>query len=227
MLFSRTPAGNTSVQGGGAAGSVMRFQYSQTVQEEDEAPEPMHVEEVVQEPEVRLPEEAFARRLAEERALGEVQAEARLRRDHEQNLAHEREKVAETLRSFELTRKEYFAKVEGEVVQLALSIAKKILHREAQVDPLLIMALVQIALGQIKEGSAVSVRVRPEEVSRWRDQLGATAINLEVTVIADSDLKPGDCVLETELGSVNFSMEAQLKEVEQGFLDVLARTPQR
>ena len=109
---------------------------------------------------------------------------------------------------------------------LALSIAKKILHREAQVDPLLVTALVQVALAQIKEGSAVTVRVRPEEAPRWREQLRAPGINLEVTVIEDGERSAGDCVVETELGSVNFSLAAQLKEVEHGFLDVLARTPQ-
>ena len=93
-------------------------------------------------------------------------------------------------------------------------------------DPLLVSALVQIALTQIKEGSAVTVRVRPEEASLWREQLRAPAVSAEVTVIEDSDRLPGDCVLETELGSVNFSLDTQLKEVEQGFLDVLARTPQ-
>jgi flagellar assembly protein FliH len=32
-------------------------------------------------------------------------------------------------------------------------------------------------------------------------------------------------VLQTELGSANFSLDAQLKEVEQGFFDLLALRP--
>lgn len=202
---------------------VTAFQYRPLVPQS--IPEELAVEEV-QEPQVCLSEQAFAQRLSEERALGVAETEARLRRDCEQVLANERARVAESIRLFEHTRTEYFAKVEGEVVQLALSIAKKILHREAQVDPLLVSALVQIALTQIKEGSAVTVRVRPEEASLWREQLRAPAVSADVTVIEDNDRLPGDCVLETELGSVNFSLDTQLKEVEQGFLDVLARTPQ-
>ena len=202
---------------------VTAFQYRPLVQQS--IPEELAVEEV-QEPKVCFSEEGFAQRLAEERALGVVQTEARLKQDFEHALANERAQVVESIRLFEHTRTEYFAKVEGEVVQLALSIAKKILHREAQVDPLLVSALVQIALSQIKEGSAVTVRVRPEEASLWREQLREPAVSAEVTVIEDTDRLPGDCVLETELGRVNFSLDTQLKEVEQGFLDVLARTPQ-
>ena len=231
MLFSKLGSERVSAPGG-APGPVTAFHYRSTEQtgvsaqsEDGEVQEPE-----LQESEVRITEAMFAQRLAEERALGSMDAEARMRRDYEQKLAqeraHERAKISESVRSFELTRKEYFAKVEGEVVQLALSIAGKILHREAQVDPLLIAALVQIALSQMKEGSAVSVRVRPEEAPRWREQLEEPAMNAKVTVIEDMERQPGDCVLETELGSVNFSLEAQLKEVERGFLDVLARTPQ-
>lgn len=183
-------------------------------------------ESEVQEPEVRLTEGVLAQRLAEERTLGSTETEARIKRDHEQKMAHERARITDSIRMFEQTRREYFVKVESEVVQLALSIAKKILHREAQVDPLLVTALVQVALAQIKEGSSVTVRVRPEEASRWREQLCAPAVNLEVAVIEDSERDLGDCILETELGSVNFNLTAQLKEVERGFLDVLARTPQ-
>jgi flagellar assembly protein FliH len=173
-----------------------------------------------------MTEEMFAKRLADERALGSVVAEGRMLREHEQGLERERAKLTESIRLFEQNRKEYFAKVEAELVQLALAIARKILHREAKVDPMLVAALVQIALRQIQDGSAVSIRVRPEEASQWREQLAALVVDMPVTVVEDTDRQTGDCVLETEIGSVNFSLDAQLKEVEHGFLDVLAHRPQ-
>ena len=41
----------------------------------------------------------------------------------------------------------------------------------------------------------------------------------------DAQLSDQDCVLETELGTANFGLDAQLKEVEQGFFDLLALRP--
>ena len=41
----------------------------------------------------------------------------------------------------------------------------------------------------------------------------------------DPQLSDQDCVLETELGSANFGLDTQLKEVEQGFFDLLALRP--
>ena len=208
---------------------VAVFQYPQTEIEVPALPRidlrPNEPEELV--PGVTLTEEALAGRLAAARAEARTEAtqqvEARLRKEYE---GRDTEKIAGALRAFERERSEYFTRVEMEVVQLALSIAGKILHREAAVDPMLVGALVRIALTRLKDGSSVSIRTRPEEARMWREYFAASsAQTLVVTVVEDAALEPGGCVLETELGSANFSLEAQLKEVEQGFFDVLAQRP--
>jgi flagellar assembly protein FliH len=176
---------------------------------------------------VVLAEQELADRLELARAEAAASTENRLRHEFEVRSRAETAKIAAAVESFERERKEYFARVESEVVKLALSIAAKILHRESQVDPTLVAALVQIAVGQLREGSAVSLRVRPEEAARWRAQLAqlTSAQKVELTVVEDPELELDDCILATELGSANFSIASQLKEVEQGFLDVLAQRP--
>jgi flagellar assembly protein FliH len=136
------------------------------------------------------------------------------------------ERVTKALESFAQSRMEYFAGVEVEVVQLALAITRKILHRETQIDPLLVAALVQIALGQLKDGSTVTLNVVPSEVARWQKHFNGLVSKLNISIVEDASLDPGDCVLQTELGTANFGIDSQLKEVEQGFFDVLARRPQ-
>ena len=46
-----------------------------------------------------------------------------------------------------------------------------------------------------------------------------------VEVAEDPQLSDQDCLLETELGTANFGLDTQLKEVEQGFFDLLALRP--
>jgi flagellar assembly protein FliH len=173
---------------------------------------------------VVMAEQELANRLDLARAEAVASTENRLRHEFEVRARAEAAKIAAAVQCFERERKEYFARVESEVVKLALSIAAKILHREAQVDPTLVAALVQIAVGQLRDGSAVSLRVRPEEAARWRAHM-ASVQKVELTVIEDPEVELDDCILGTELGSANFSIAAQLKEVEQGFLDVLAQRP--
>ncbi len=175
--------------------------------------------------EVELTEAELAARLQAARSEGATAAEARLRDEYARKAAEEAARISSALNRFEAERKSYFSSVETEVVRLALSIAAKILHREAQVDPLLVAALVQLALNQLQENTGVQVRVHPDDAAKWRAHFAAASLAVSAAVVEDPTLERGDCLLETELGAANYSIAAQLKEVEQGFFDVLAQTP--
>jgi flagellar biosynthesis/type III secretory pathway protein FliH len=154
-----------------------------------------------------------------------AETEARLRMEYENRSRAEAEKIRAALALFLVERKDYFTRIEAEVVQLALAIAAKILHREAQVDPMLVAALVRVAIDKLHDGSRVSVHVSPPEAPRWRAFLENPVNGATIEIVEDAHLGAADCVLETELGSANFSIEAQMKEVEQGFFDLLAQRP--
>jgi flagellar assembly protein FliH len=145
----------------------------------------------------------------------------------EKELAGERAKIAEAVRTFERQTSEYYGRVEAELVHLALSIAAKILHREAQVDRMLVAALVKVALEKLQQNTQVTVHVRPEEVVPWTEYFQKNmAGRIRVDVKPDLSLEPHSCVLETELGETELGLDAQLKEVEQGFFDLLAQRPE-
>jgi flagellar assembly protein FliH len=154
-----------------------------------------------------------------------AQTEARLKLEYEARSTGEADKIRQSLELFQVERREYFSRVESDVVQLALAISAKILHREAQVDPMLVAALVRVAIDKLHDGSSVSVRVAPAEAGKWRAFLANPLNGSTVEIVEDAHLGAADCVLETELGSANFSIEAQMKEVEQGFFDLLAQRP--
>jgi flagellar assembly protein FliH len=73
---------------------------------------------------------------------GEAQAQAAMA----QRLEQERRAIAEAVQQFAKERRDYFRRVEADVVTLALAIARKLLHREAQIDPLLLSGIVRVAL---------------------------------------------------------------------------------
>lgn len=159
------------------------------------------------------------------RAAAVAETEERLRKEYEVRSAAEASKIQKALELFRDERKNYFSSVESEVIQLALAIASKILHREAQVDQMLVAALVRVAVEKMQDVSSVTVRVAPDKVEKWREYLSNLQNGSAITVVDDVKLGPDDCVLETSLGSANFSIDAQLKEVEQGFCDLLAQRP--
>lgn len=175
--------------------------------------------------EMSLSEEQLLARIERERAEAASETEQRLRREFEQKLTAARAPLAALISSFEEQRTHYYAQVESEIVQLALSIAAKILHREAQVDPMLLTALVRVAIDKMREGSSITVRVAPGRGASWKRYFAGIVNLAHVEVTEDAQLREDDCMLDTELGTANFSLDAQLKEVEQGFFDLLALRP--
>ena len=144
----------------------------------------------------------------------------------EKQLAGERSKVAEALRAFVQKSSEYYSRAEVELVHLALAIAAKILHREAQVDPMLVAALVKVATEKLQHGTSATVRVRPEEVGEWSRYFeGNASQEIRLEVKADPSVEAHNCILETELGTTQLGLDVQLKEIEQGFFDLLAQRP--
>ena len=167
----------------------------------------------------------IAAMIEREKAGVALEVEERLRKEYDHKLLSEQRSFAELIARFEEERSEYYARVEAEIVQLALAIAAKILHREAQVDPMLVAALVRIAVEKMREGSSVTLRVSPSRVDRWRRYFAEIATMAHVEVTEDPHLSDQDCLVGTELGSANFGLDTQLKEVEQGFFDLLALRP--
>jgi flagellar assembly protein FliH len=153
------------------------------------------------------------------------ETEERLRKEYEARSSAEASKILKVVERFQDEQKNYFSSVESEVIQLALAIAAKILHREAQVDPMLVAALVRVAVEKLHDVSSVTVRVAPSKVEKWREYMLNLQNGSAVEVVEDAQIEPDDCVLETSLGTANFSVDAQLKEVEQGFFDLLAQRP--
>ena len=130
-----------------------------------------------------------------------------------------RDQVGSAVHEFARGRKSYYERVETEVVQLALSIARKVLHRESQLDPLLLAGMVRVALDRIESSTRVVVRVHPCHTGEWRAHFAQCMDPRDVPeVVEDPTLDAGRCVLETALGHTELGLDVQLKEIEQGLL---------
>jgi len=166
-------------------------------------------------------------REAAAREAGRQEGEAKARAACDAHLEEIRESVRSALADFAKERARYFQQIETEVVRLALSMARKILHREYQLDPLLLAGMVRVALGKMESGTKVTVRVNPQQVSECRAYFAQHMEPRDVPeVVEDAHLPADHCVLETALGTTELGMEVQLKEIEQGLFDLLEQRPQ-
>jgi flagellar assembly protein FliH len=134
--------------------------------------------------------------------------------------------TASLIENFALERDRYFVAVEREVVELALGVAARILRREAQMDPLLLTGAVRVALGQLCSTTQARLRVPPAELDLWTEAIGLLPnLALKPAVVPGEGMRLGDCAIETELGSVDIGIRAQLSEIERGFFDRAGAKP--
>lgn len=130
------------------------------------------------------------------------------------------ERLAHLAESFAAQSEKYLAQAEQEVVKLSLAIAARILRREAQMDPLLLMGAVRVALGQLAASTDVRLRVSAADADLWTEAIALVPNRtLKIEVIGEKEMRLGDCIVETEFGSVDLGVRAQLSEIERGFFD--------
>lgn len=171
-------------------------------------------------------EAASVRETQAARAQGREEGLAEARKNFQEQLARERANVVAALAQFTRDRTVYFAKIEVEVVQLALAIARKILYREAQTDPLLLAGIVHVALEKIDGATGVRLRVHPQNAADWRRYLATHLDASNLPEIIEDPVEPSDrCILETSMGTSVLGLDVQLKEIEQGLMDLLAARP--
>jgi flagellar biosynthesis/type III secretory pathway protein FliH len=157
---------------------------------------------------------------------GIVEGRNRGKAEFDKQIEASRAMVANTVQTFKTQRENYFNRVETEIVQLSLAIARKILHREVQMDPLLLAGLVHVTLEKLESGTSVRLRANPADIHYWSEYFSQSAsFQPAPELIGDDSLKPGECALEGDMGTTQISIETQLKEIEQGFFDLLEQRP--
>ncbi len=164
------------------------------------------------------PEEP-ATAIAAARDDGIREGESRARRSLEQTIASERAALRSAVEHLSTERSSFVRRLEPEVVKLALSIARKILHREVQVDPLILAGIVRSALERLDSTTRIRLHVSPAHGDRWREAIESSARTIEI--VADTRCKPDSCRIETEVGTTDVSIDDSFNEIEKGLVDLI------
>lgn len=153
------------------------------------------------------------------RIIAEAQQEAdRLREDgYEQGLRDgEIEMAGKMLETVE-KHVEYLSEMEAQVVKIVTKAIRKIIGDLDQHD--LVSRVVGKALAVARDQSKAKIRVCPSQLETVRfkiDELLRPYPSLSfVDVISDSRLSLGDCILETDIGVVDASVDVQITAIEQ------------
>jgi flagellar assembly protein FliH len=161
--------------------------------------------------------EAYHRGISEGQAVGREQAGIELQ--------PVLERLGKSLASITALRSRIQSEAEGDLLKLAVAIARRVLHRELTLDPESIEGLIRVALEKLQTRELCRVRVHPDQENAIRGSLERFSNSQKVEVVADSSLQCGDVLFETAHGNLDGSIESQLQEIERGLADRLQRLP--
>ena len=114
---------------------------------------------------------------------------------------------------------EYFAGVENEMVELVMAAVRKVV--DGFDDREKVMVVVRNALAVVRNQKQMTLRLNPAEVDTVREQfndlLAAYPGVGYLAILADGRLARGACILESEIGMVEASLEGQIQALRQAF----------
>jgi flagellar assembly protein FliH len=125
-------------------------------------------------------------------------------------------RLTQTLEELGALREQMIHKTERQVVQLAIAIAARILHREVEADQELLVAMARVALDRLGDRSAATIRLNPQDfAAAGVDRLVGHAA---VQIVADPTVNRGGCRVESDFGLIDVSVAAQLAEITTALL---------
>jgi flagellar assembly protein FliH len=159
--------------------------------------------------------EAHQRGFAEGKALGREQAAA--------ELTPMMDRLGRTLSDLSSLRPRIRSEAEKDLLKLAIAIARRVLHRELTLDPESIEGLIKVALDKLQSRELCRVRVHPDQEAALKSSLERFSNSQNIELLADPTLQCGDVLFETSHGTLDASIESQLREIERGFADRLKK----
>jgi flagellar assembly protein FliH len=112
---------------------------------------------------------------------------------------------------------------EASTVDLAIAIARRVLHRELATDPEAILGLVRSACDRLNMREAHRLRVAPSDLAVIQAQRSRLTLPERVEIAADPSLVSGSAIFETSRGELDASAHTQLDEIERGLTDLVRR----
>ena len=134
------------------------------------------------------------------------------------------ERVHKIVESVMNRREEILRDTEQQIVDLVILMTRKIVKIISENQKGVVLSNVLSALKKVKTRCSVIIRVNIEDLKLTSEHTGEFIKRVEVvqgiTVIEDSSVDKGGCVVETDFGAIDARIASQLGELENKILEI-------
>ncbi|EKA3120225.1 HrpE/YscL family type III secretion apparatus protein [Vibrio alginolyticus] len=150
--------------------------------------------------------------------------ETEKQRGYQDGLAQAKIENAQTMVETLARCNDYYQQVEEKMTGVVLEAVRKIIDTFDDVDTT--VSVVREALQLVSNQKQVILHVHPEQVVEVREKVAGVLSDFPevgyVDVVADARLKNGGCILETEVGIIDASIDGQQHALKQAMVKQLS-----
>lgn len=133
--------------------------------------------------------------------------------------------VKNAITAFLSAKQEVFEYIAPDILEISVDIAKKIIKREIQQDPSLILNnILEILKGLSKEETKITLRVNPQQVALLKTEIpelmSTAGLDAKVLVVPDEELMEGGCMVTTTNGVIDATIETQLSVISEALKEI-------
>lgn len=114
---------------------------------------------------------------------------------------------------------------ERQIIDIAMTIARKILSREIEENPMVVLPIVTAALDKVRDQEQIKIRVHSEDyelvLQARRDLQMLVGREQGLQIVADPTISSGGCIIDTAYGSVDARVDTQLDSIRKALEEVL------
>ncbi len=134
------------------------------------------------------------------------------------------ERIHKMIEAVQAKRQEILDNTEQQIVNLVILIARKVVKIMSENQKSVIMSNVLQALKKVKGSGDVTLRVNLADVKLTTEHIKDFIRQVEniknISVVEDSSVEKGGCIVETDFGAIDARISSQLNELETQILNI-------
>ena len=135
------------------------------------------------------------------------------------------EDVKNAITAFLSAKQDVFNYIAPDIMEISVEIAQKIIKKELQQDPLIILDnITEILKGLSKEETKITLRVNPVQVSLLKaeipDVMNNVGLEAKVLIVPDETIMEGGCMVTTTNGVIDATIETQLSVISEALKEI-------
>jgi len=127
-------------------------------------------------------------------------------------------RLASTIDQLATLRSAMLRQSERDIVRLAIAIAERILRQEVRVNRQALATMARAAAQKLGDHSVVTVQLNADDLRALTEGGGGTTDDSPVRLVADPAIPAGGCVVHSTFGTIDISLDAQIREIERDLL---------